>query len=150
MTHTLHSLGNAISHSDIPANDIINYLEIISLLRKKYGKKIYQQYMIDIIQKVEPWIASLIRLLVIHNATENNDIKQLCRTIKYHNKKYISQFEVFIPKDKYLDPIQKKLQKKFPQSTIYKQTNIDMGVEIRWEWRYYKRNLDQDIEKLLG
>ncbi len=150
MTHTPYSLSETILHSDIPVNDIINYLEAIFVLRKKYGKKIYQQQMIDLIEKIEPWVASLIRLIIIHNATENSNIKQLCRTIKQHNKKYISQFKVFVPQEKYLIPIQEKLQKKFPQSTIHKQTNIDVGIEISGEWRHYKRNLDQDIEKLLG
>ncbi len=150
MTHTIYSLSDTIVRSGIPVNDIVTYLETILVLRKKYGKKIYHTDMIDLIKKAEPWVASLLHLLIVYNIIENNDIKQLCRAIKQQSKQYISQFNVFIPKEKYLTPIQEKLEKKFPHSKVNKQTNIDVGIEITWEWRHYKRNLDQDIEKLLG
>lgn len=149
MTHTLHSLNDVFLHSEIPANDLIRFLEIVLALRKKYGKALYHKKNIESVANVDPWIASILRLLALHKATNSIHIKQLCKLIKQQKQPYIPQFTVCIPRENYLSPIQEKIINKFPHSNIHTQSNIDVGVEIHGEWRHYKRNLDQDIEKLL-
>jgi len=150
MNTTIHSLTQHLLQSAISADDLVAYLEGVLVLRKKYGRKIYTKDIINLITSIDPWFASLLRLLLIHNAHHNKDIKQICRQIKQHSKKYTPRFTVSAPKEEYTHPVKEKIQTAFPDSHVSITSHIDVGIEISGEWRHYKRNLDQDIEKLLG
>lgn len=150
MTHTVSSLTTILLQSEIPANTLIEYLEGILVLRKKYGKKIYSKEMMTSIEDIDHWFASLLRLLVVHNAKESKDIKQIIRQIKQQSSNYKEHFTILTPKDKYTENIEKNIHHMFPNSSITHHSNIDVWIEISWEWWHYKRHLDQDIEKLLG
>jgi len=62
--------------------------------------------------------------------TQIKDIKSLCKTIQLEHPDYTKQFKVFAPKEQHRTPIQQKLQKQFPDSTITTSRNMDVGVEI--------------------
>jgi len=53
MTHTVSSLTHTLLQSEIPVNTLIEYLEGILVLRKKYGKKIYNKKMITSIENID-------------------------------------------------------------------------------------------------
>lgn len=150
MTHTVSALTQRLLQSDIPANDLVAYLEGILLLDKKYGKKIYSKRILTSIEDIDSWFASLLRLLPSHNAKNRKDIKQMIRHIKQKSSNYKQNFTIFTPQDKYTEHIEKSITQIFPNSTITRQKNIHVWIEIAWEGWHYKRHLDQDIEKLLG
>lgn len=150
MTHTINSLAHTLLQSEIPANTLIAYLEGILVLRKKYGKNIYSKDIFAAVEHIDAWFTSLLRLLVIHNAKESKDIKQIIRHIKQQSDNYKEHFTILTPKDKYTEHIEKNIHHMFPNSSVTRHSHIDVWIEISWEWWHYKRHLDQDIEKLLG
>lgn len=143
------SLVDLLVQSPIATNQLIQYLEVILLLLKKYGKRLYRPSILQAIHSIEPWIASLLRLLHTYAISTPYAIQQLCTTIKRRRTDYIPQFTVFSPKEEYVSHIQHQLQQQFSQCRVHHQPTLEVGIEITGEWWHYKRHLDQDIEKLL-
>lgn len=142
-------LIDTLLNADIKPNDLIMYFDVIILLIKKHWKKIYTSAMMKTIQKGDNNVYVLLQILVHYKKQTIADINYLSKCIKSQSKDYMPSFTVSIPKEKYQTSIEKNIKKNFPTSQIHTTSNIDLWVSISWEWRHYKRNLDQDIQKIL-
>lgn len=142
-------LVDTLLDADIKPNDLIMYFDVIILLIKKHWKKIYTPAMMQVIQQADNNIYMLLQLLVHYKQQTIADINYLSKRIKSTSKDYMPSFTISIPKEQYQKNIEENIKKNFPTSQIHATSNIDLGVSISWEWRHYKRNLDQDIQKIL-
>jgi len=65
-------------------------------------------------------------LLVVHNAKESKDIKQIIRQIKQQSSNYKEHFTILTPKEKYTENIEKNIHHMFPNSSVTRHSNIDV------------------------
>jgi len=139
---------NIISESSLSSNDTVFYFEIISKLIKKYWQKLQDIQIQNIIKKCDEKIYFLLQVLQKYKKDNIPDIKTIVKEIK-NKSEYNPSFEINMIETSTKYNIEEKIQKKFPQSTIKTKNNIDLWIFIHWGWRYYKRNIDQDLEKVL-
>lgn len=141
-------LSKILLQSDIPTNDLVNYFHIIIKLIKKYWSKIFTTKTIKNIQSIDSQISTLLEIIQKYNKNNISEIKSLIKILK-ESQWYIPSFEVNMIEmsEKYY--IHQKLKSKFQKSNIKTNKNIDLWIFVSWEWRYYKRNIDQDLEKIL-
>lgn len=142
-------LLDTLLDANIKPNDLIMYFDVIILLIKKHWKKLYTPVMMKAIQEADTNVSMLLQLLVHYKKGTIADIRYLSKRIKTESKDYMPSFTVSIPKEQYQKSIEENIKKNFPTSQIHATSNIDLWVSISWEWRHYKRNLDQDIQKIL-
>ena len=143
-------LVDTLLQTDITPNDLIVYFDSIIKLIKKYWKTVYTTQMLAILKEADITIYLLLEILIKYKKQNIADIAHLSKSIQQKSKNYIPTFTIHIPKKQYKEAIEKNIKKVFPNSQIQTQENIELGVSISWEWRHYKRDIDQDIQKLLG
>lgn len=132
----------------LPSNDLVLYFQIISKLIKKYWKRIFSTSVLDCIREADVNTYVLLQILHKHKKFKLSDIKSLVKDTK-ENKDYLPSFEINMIETSQKYNIQEKLQIKFPKSYIKTNKNLDLWILVKWEGRYYKRNIDQDLEKIL-
>lgn len=135
--------------TDITPNELVVYFDTIILLIKKYWKKIYTPTMMSSIKEADISVYTILQLLLYYKKQKISDISGLSRGIQQGNIDYMPRFTVSAPEAHYQETIKKNIKKNFPTSQIRTSSNIDLWVSISWEWWHYKRNLDQDIQKIL-
>lgn len=150
MALTTKTLIDTFLQTEISANDLLVHFESILQLRKKYGKQLFTPRIMDSIKEVEPTTHTIIQILAKYNKDTLVDIKYLISYIKKNVKTYIPNFVITSPTKNQTETVTKQIHKRFPDSSVSKKDTIDLGITIAWEWWHYKRNLDQDIQKLLG
>ena len=105
----------------------------------------------DIIQKGAPTLYAVMEILLLAHKCTIRDIKDLSKILKQTDKAYKRIFDVEVTKDTIqYKTIKEKLMSEFPESKITQNSNTDLGAYIHGEGRYYKRNIDQDLQKMLG
>lgn len=139
---------NIISESSLSANDVVFYFEIIARLIKKYWQKLQAPQIENTIKQCDEKIYFLLQVLQKYKKNNISDIKTIIKEIK-NKSEYNPSFEINMIGTSTKYDIEERIQKKFPQSKIKTNKNIDLWIFIHWEWRYYKRNIDQDLEKVL-
>ncbi len=144
------SLLQYILNPSLPLEDLLSYLESIIVLRKKYGIRIFRASFLDRLAKIDDTLWILLRLLHRYHITTPRALRTLIHDIHVYHPGYMPTFTILTPKDTYATKLKTYLQQRFPDSTIKDDKYFDVGLEILWEGWHYKRNLDQDIEKLLG
>jgi len=150
MALTTATLIDTFLQTGISPNDLLIHFEAILLLRKKYGKQIYTSRIIENIQQADPTTYAIIQILVHYNKHTILNLKYLISYIRKNIKNYIPNFTITAPTKYTTETITKHINKQFPNNSINTQDTIDIGISIAGEWRHYKRNLNQDIQKLLG
>jgi len=149
MALTTATLIDTFLQTGISPNDLLVHFESILLLRKKYGKQLYTSRIVKSIEQAEPTTYAIIQILSHYNKHSSIAIKYLISYIKKNIKTYVENFTIIAPTKKQTETITQYLHNKFPNSSINTQDTIDLGITIAGEWWHYKRNLDQDIQKLL-
>lgn len=147
MRTTNKTLAETFLQTWIPTNDLVSYFDIIIKLFKKYKKRIFDKEILDIIKGINEELYSILVILQHYNKKTLISIKNIISEIKQLSKDYTPTFTVnSIEENK---DIEQLLEKKFPKCSVKKRDNLEVWVYIHWEWRYYKRNIDQDLQKLL-
>ncbi len=141
-------LSKILLQSDIPTNDLVNYFQIIIKLIKKYWSKIFTTKTLENIQSIDSPMWVLLEIIQTYNKNKISEIKSLIKILK-ESEWYIPSFEVNMIETSEKYDIHQKLKSKFQKSNIKTNKNIDLWIFVSWEWRYYKRNIDQDLEKIL-
>ena len=134
--------------SGIQANNLVDIFWIIGKLSKKHWKVLYTKKYIDEISVVDEGLASIITLLNSVNKTTHKDTKKLIEIIKSTQDSYQKEFIVNAPKE--YQEIKEYLQEKFKNSKVRLDVVDNTEIKINWEWRYYKKSLDSDLERILG
>lgn len=131
---------------EIPHNDLVSYLEIIVKLQKRYGKNFYHPKILSCIKDIDKET-----YILLHETQKltTKDIQKLIIQIKKTSSSYVPTFTICTPRNDYKKALEEQIGHHFTQYNTQYQEDINLWVTVSWEWRYYKRNIDQDIQKLL-
>ena len=139
---------SVLSDLDTPTNELIAHFQVLAKLLKKYGKRLFSPTMLEVIKKSDVAVHGLLCLLVLYKKSNllaiNNTIKELKK-----RPDYVPNFDIYIIEDSSKQAIQDKITSKFPGSVLNLHQNINLWIEINWEGWHYKRNIDQDLQRIL-
>jgi len=132
------------------ANEIITQLEVVILLVKKYGKLVYTDQYLTLIEEVVPDSTAMLIALKRANKLKVGLIRDIISLVKKYSNNYYKEFVVKTDTENHYQMVKSFLDGKFEGSKVDKHTTHGSGVRISWEGWYYKRWLEQDIKKILG
>jgi len=95
-------------------------------------------------------IWELLSILKKTDKIKYQDTKNLINMIKTKSSNYKLEFSVNSNSNDHNDEIKSKLNKQFKDSNINTDVIDDIWINVSGEWRYYKKNLDADLDKILG
>jgi len=150
MKTTNTELINILLWSWIQPNILVDGFLIVGKLTKRHGKMLYTDKYIKEISEVDPNISNLVSILKHTNKTEHQDIKNLIRMIKSSSDKYKPEFNISSDSKDHNEKLKEYIDTKFQSSKINTNAWDKIWVSISWEWRYYKKDLDSDLEKILN
>lgn len=133
----------------IPSNELVQYLEMILKLNKKYGKKLYVSEVITNLKELDIHLHDILLLLWHFQKNKTTTIKTLIRMIKTLARDYKDVFSVNGDSDVHKEKLTAYLENNFDKSLINQNNKSTSWIAIKGEWWYYKRDLDQDLRKLL-
>jgi hypothetical protein len=136
--------------SGISVNRLVDYLFIVWKLIKKHGKLLYTEKYIKEVSDIDQNIWNLIFILKKTNKISYFDIKNLIYTLKQNSYDYNSEFIVKSDSKDHNDKIISHLNTKFKNSDINSDIIDHIWIDVSGEWRYYKKDLDWDLNKILG
>ena len=134
--------------SGIQANALVDMFWIVGKLSKRHWRMLYTKSYIDEISVVDKNLANILSLLSKVKKTTHKDIITLIKMIKSTQDSYKSEFLINAPEE-YKEIIE-HLKDEFKDSQVQSDIVDNVWIKINWEWRYYKRSLDSDLEKILG
>lgn len=131
-------------------DELINYFNIIKLLIKKYWLKVVSQEFISKISIVDTKLVDFIKLLDLVWKLNLKTINEITRLIK---NKRIDYTKTFVLKWQSVNNLESKvdniIKSKLNKSQVSVVDSNSLWLEVNWEWMYYKRNIDDDLNKLL-
>lgn len=148
MTPHKQDIHEVLWNLDMSSNELIGYFQIVNTLIKKYGKRLLSPKIINIVQQADPNVYGLLLILIHHKKNKTIAIQNIIKQLKT-NADYIPNFEVHMIEDSHKHSIQDKIKERFPWSVVHVHHNIDLWVSVSGEWWHYKRNIDQDLKKIL-
>lgn len=131
----------------VSANIMVDMLSSIWLLTKRHGKILYTQKYIDSVSKVDNNLWHLLLILKKTNKMTQKDIKHLIELIKSSTDNYKKEFIISTNIEN--KTINEHLKSKFNDSQIETKLQDNLWIKISWEWWYFKKDLDLDLQKLL-
>lgn len=134
----------------IQANLLVDSFSIIWKLIKRHGKMLYTEKYIKEILISDKNIWELLSILKKTDKIKYQDTKNLINMIKTKSSNYKLEFSVNSNSNDHNDEIKSKLNKQFKDSNINTDVIDDIWINVSGEWRYYKKNLDADLDKILG
>lgn len=140
-------LINILLWADIKANSLVNMLSAAWILSKRHGKMLYTKAYINEVKKVDKDLWYLLSLLKKVNKTTQKEIKNLIVVIKNNIDSYHKEFTISASTKN--NSITEYLNDKFKDSKVETKVQEDLGINISWEWWYFKKDLDLDLQKLL-
>ena len=144
-----NKLIQMILSSWINSNKFVDILYVLSKLSKKYGKMLFDQRYQKQINSIDKNLWNVINILNLLNKTKYDDIKNLILLIKRVSPDYVPQFSVISDSKNHNQMIQKHIKEKFSQSEIQLKDGKSDWLYVSWEGRYYKKDLDSDLKKIL-
>lgn len=138
-----------ITSTGVSTNQIVDYLKIVSLLIKKYWRIIYSTQFLETIKNNFIEVYNIINILKKTNKHSLLSIKKLISILK-KNTDYKENFQIEIQENENYEKVKNYINSKFESSSVEQKSAENISIKISWEWWYYKRNLDQDIEKLIS
>lgn len=130
-------------------DDVFALLETSRLLFKKFWKRVKSKEILDIIAKVDSDLAKFIQLLDEVWKLNSKDLLSIQTILKSKSKDYTKSFQVSTSWKTDISKVESFLQKEFKKVNISKKELKSKWLELSWEWFYYKRSLDWDLNKLL-
>lgn len=134
----------------IKGKDFLRSFMLIKQMLKKYGKRSFDiPVYLESLKKHSPETYEIVMLLKSLNKLEIKHINQITGLLK---KKYSES------KKEFLVMTEKNTQHKVWSfvSDAFKNVEIDyqdsstVWIDVKWEWYRYKRDLDRDLNLLLG
>lgn len=127
---------------------ILQDLQVVIKLFKKYGQSIYTNRLVEEIGSVNKNIADLCTILKKTKKNNPRAINNIIRLCKMHHEKYTQSFTI-VAETKRQKDIQATIQKIQGEVHIEHKQPAEVWVAIQGEWKYFKRSLDKDLEKML-
>lgn len=157
MKTTNKELINILLWSWIKPNMLVNSFSIVWKLIKRHGRMLFTDKYVSEISDVDQNIWSLISILKSTNKTSHQDTKDLIKLTKEITEDYHREFNVVSDSKDHNEKIKDNLDAKFQDAKIHTHISSEQNrgdcdhlwVRISWEWRYFKKDLDSDLEKLL-
>ena len=126
-------------------------LLVVYKLIEKFWKRLKNEVFLNKISEVDKEIVFMIKLLDCSWKLNLNDVRQIISLLRKERKDIPKIFEISVYKDENIDAIKEKLNNMFGKSIeINVEETNKLILNVRWEWWYYKRWLDKDLNKLLG
>lgn len=149
MKITNTELVKVILWSWVQPNMLASGFVIVWKLIKRHGKMLFADSYIQEILSIDKNIGSIISILKSVNKTEYNDIKKLIQITKNLAPDYKIEFQVGSDSQNNNDKIAKYIGDKFNKSTVDTKLLDSIWVSISGEGRYFKKDLDSDLQKIL-
>ncbi len=144
-----HTLTSSFLELNIPVNDLMDHFSIIIKLLKRHWKNISAQYVIDSIKNSDENTYQILMFLIRNNKAKITSIKAIGNLIKKQSENYIPSFELNTIETTDSHDIKEKIKDKFNQCNINTKQNKVFWIFVNWEGWYYKRDIEQDLQKLL-
>jgi len=149
MKTTNTELIDAILWSWIQANDLVNKFVVISKLIKKHGRMLFTETYIKEISIVDQNIWNMLSILKALDKTWYQNIKSLIKVTKSLSKDYKPEFTVSSDSQSHNDILKGHISTKFDSSTTNTDVVDRLWVSISGEGRYFKKDIDSDLDKIL-
>lgn len=138
-----------VLQSGISVNELAWYFSVILKLSANYGLVIFSNDYLLVIEKQDKIVGDLLLLLKKIKHTNYKQIKQLYNTILRHSG-YTSSFVLELDGKVFEKNIEDYLSQKFWERDFIHKEYLWEWVKIKWWDRYFKKDLDQDINKILN
>lgn len=132
-------------------DDLLSIFFVCQHLFKKYWNKIFNSDFSELLNTVSPEVIMLCNLLQKHNKFNSNDLDSIIKLIKKEYPDYTKNVDIIslsLNTD-LSDKIDEVLSKKFNKFSSNKLKWEEIWIVIKWDWNYYKRSLNSDLDKLL-
>ncbi len=149
MKFTSNKLIEIILSSWIDPNKLVDLLFLVSKLIKKYGKMLFNQKYIKEISSINKDLWDIINILNIVDKKSYNDVKFIIILIKKVAENYFLKFSINSDSSEHNKLIENYIKNKFTKSKVELDTKWKLWISVSWEWRYYRKDLDSDLKKIL-
>lgn len=132
--------------------EIYNLLEWAKHLIVNYWKKAKLKSFIEWIKEFNSDLYDIINLLKSCKLFEIKDLSSFIRDYKKELSSKMSSFEIKANSKDIINPLNNFLEKNFWEHTVnFEEIESDnLTVDVKWNGYYYKRSLNNDIDKLLS
>lgn len=130
---------------------ILSFFDIVKFLSKKYGKKLRTETFLNKIQQIDNDLCDFIKILNIWWKLEKKKISDLQRIIKDKMVDYTKSYEIVSKNSKSIEPVIVERLKNISWTVnVWLTDSTQIGLAVKWEWMYYNRTLENDLDKLLN
>lgn len=136
--------------SGINPNQLIDLFFVVSKLNKRFWRLLFSSKYIDEIYNIDKTVWDIIVILKKTNKIQYQDVKNLISIVKNNAKDYSPEFNINSTSGINISGLEKHINLKFKDSKINHKSIDEIWVSINWEWWYYKKTLNSDIEKILS
>lgn len=130
--------------------EVLEKFRIIKKLSFEYGNKLFSKQYLEQIWKVDEEVLKLIKILDKFDKACQKDVIEIMSLIEKKYNEQVQNVEVKCSKNISKDKFKKIVQEKIGQKNIKIEEMDWIWLEIDFNNWVYKRNLDKDLDKLLG
>lgn len=136
---------------NINIDDILVFSQVAKKLVTKYWSQVKKQEFIDKISNVDEELSNYIKLLAVCNKLDSKIISDIQRLFKIKSKNYSKSFDMVSSNpSSIVSKVESKLKDLWDGVTVVSNSWEKIGLEVKWEWFYYTRSIDNDLDKLLN
>jgi len=141
---------NKLTSIDLPINKLVDNIQVVVFLVKKYWRVVFSKDYLDLIKKVSPDTGNMLVALKLANKHKIVSLRNIIGLLKKDFDDYKESFIVEVDTKEQYESVSWFLEKRFVGWKSLEKKSDMWNVKVSWEWRYYKRWLEQDIVKLLN
>lgn len=132
-------------------DDILVFSQVAKKLVTKYWSQVKKQEFIDKVRNVNEDLSNYIKLLAVCNKLDSKIISDIQRLFKIKSKNYSKSFDMVSSNpSSIVSKVESKLKDLWDGVTVVSNSWEKIGLEVKWEWFYYTRSIDNDLDKLLN
>jgi len=144
------TLVNQYFENPTDGKDFLRYFMIIQQMIKKYGKRCFDlSPHLESLQKYSPETYTIIVVLKKLNKLETKDINQIITLLKKKYSDIKKEFVIKTGKENWIK-IWTFVTDTFKNVDLDYQDSSKIGIDVKWEGYRYKRDLERDLNLLLG
>ncbi len=134
---------------NVDPNILVRNLEVGVKLIKKYGKALFADMHIAAVKEVAKDVYMLLIVLRHAKKTDISSVKAVISLVKQRSDRYTWEYKVNSDSQVHNDTLKEFVQNSFAWAHVEHHVVEKQKVSVTGEWRYYKRDLEQDLKKLL-
>jgi len=142
-------LVNTLLWAWVNPNLLVDGFLVVWKLIKRHGKVLFTDKYINEISNINKDISSIISILKSVNKITYQNTKDIVSLIKKMADNYKMEFIISSDSKEHNKKLENHLDDKFKDLQTHKDILQKLWVSVSWEWRYFKKDLDSDLEKLL-